>query len=89
MKEYIILAETLRDTMYCFDYMRRLLRDKITWSNGIRREIHIDEYCLRFMSEEQYVHYSGHGYHGKVIGNRYVERLLDTYRTCKLGGMKK
>ena len=83
MKEYIILSETLRDAVYCFDYMCLLLRNKITWSNNVRREIHIEEYHLRFMSEQQYVYWGGHGYRGEVIGNRYVERLLDIYRTFK------
>lgn len=82
MKEYIILAETLRDVVYCFDYMRLLLRDKIIRSNGVRREIHINEYRLRFMSEHEYFQKGGCcGTRAEVIGSRYVERLLDTYRT--------
>lgn len=82
MKEYIILAETLRDAVYCFDYMRLLLRNKITWSNNVRLEIHIEEYRLRFMSEEHYFRNGGRvGTRAEIIGNRYVERLLDTYRT--------
>lgn len=84
MKEYIILAETLRDAVYCFDYMHLLFRNKITWSNKVRREIHIEEYRLRFMSEEQYFRNGGCcGTRAEVIGSRYVERLLDTYRTFK------
>lgn len=84
MKEYIIIGETLHDVMYCFDYMRLLLRNKIVWSNNIRREIHIDEYCLRFMSEQQYFRNGGcRGTRAEVIGSRYVERLLDTYRTFR------
>lgn len=82
MKEYIIIAETLRDVVYCFDYMLLLLRDKITWSNNVRREIHIKEYRLRFMSEHEYFQKGGCcGTRAEVIGSRYVERLLDTYRT--------
>lgn len=82
MKEYIILGETLRDVTYCFDYMRLLLRNKITWSSNVRREIHIDEYCLRFMTEQQYFRNGGCcGTCAEVIGSRYVSRLLDTYRT--------
>lgn len=84
MKEYIILAETLRDVVYCFDYMLLLLRNKITWSSRVRQEIHINEYRLRFMSEQQYFRNGGClGTRAEVIGSRYVERLLDTYRTFK------
>ena len=82
MKEYIIIGETLREVIYCFDYMRLLLRDKIAWSNNVRREIHIKEYRLRFMSEHEYFQKGGCcGTRAEVIGIRYVERLLDTYRT--------
>ena len=84
MKDYIILSETLSDAIYCFDYMCLLLRKKIIWSNRVRREIHIDEYRLRFMSEEQYFRNGGCcGTRAEIIGSRYVERLLDTYRTFK------
>lgn len=84
MKDYIILSETLRDATYCFDYMQLLLRNKIALSNRVRREIHIDEYRLRFMSEEQYFRNGGCiGTRAEVIVSRYVERLLDTYRTFK------
>lgn len=85
MKDYIILGETLRDVVYCFDYMCLVLRHKITWSNKVRREIHIDEYRLRFMSEQQYFRKGGCiGNHGaEIIGSRYVESLLDKYRTFK------
>lgn len=86
MKEYIIIDETLRDVMYCFDYMLLLLHHKITWSSKVRREIHIDEYRLRFMSEQQYFHNGGCcGTRAEVIGSRGVVRLLDTYRTFKFG----
>lgn len=84
MKDYIILCETLRDVVYCFDYMHLLFRNKITWSSRVRQEIHINEYRLRFMSEQQYFRNGGcRGTRAEVIGCRYVERLLDTYRTFK------
>lgn len=84
MKEYIIIEETLHEVMYCFDYMHLLLRNKITWSSRVRQEIHINEYRLRFMSEQQYFRNGGCcGTHAEVIGSRGVLRLLDTYRTFK------
>lgn len=82
LKRYYILGMSLRDTMYCYDYMRNLLSVHIRFADRHWRIIDIAEYRLIFTSEEQY-----HRYH--EIGNRdaetlscyYVERLLDTYRT--------
>lgn len=83
MKTYLIIGNTLRDSMYCFDYMRRLLRDKIVRINQVRREIYIDEYILKFTSEELYWRQDRIGNRSGVISCYYVERLLDTYSVLK------
>lgn len=83
MKTYLIIGNTLRDSMYCFDYMRRLFRDKIVRINQVRREIHIDEYVLKFTSEELYWRQDRIGNRADVLDCYYVERLLDTYSVLK------
>lgn len=83
MKSYLIIGDTLRDSMYCFDYMRRLLHDKIIWISKTRREIHIDEYALKFTSEELYWRQDRIGNRAEVLSCYYVERLLDTYSVLK------
>ena len=52
MKTYLIIGDTLRDSMHCFSYMTWLLHNKIIWASKVRREIHIDEYILKFTSDE-------------------------------------
>lgn len=80
MKHYIIVGETLREVMYVFDYMARLLRDKIASVSKLRRMIYIDEYCLHFMSEEQYYRDGCRGFHYEAFNASYVERMLDRYK---------
>ena len=80
MKQYLIIGENLKEAMYVFDYMCWLLRDKIIRASKIGRVICIDEYILKFTSEEMYERYDRIGWRAEVIGCRYVERLLDTYR---------
>lgn len=83
MKTYLIIGDTLRDSMYCFSYMTRLLHDKIIWASKIRREIHIDEYILKFTSDELYWRQDRFGNRAEVLNCYYVERLLDTYSVLK------
>lgn len=83
MKNYLIVGWTLREAVYCFNYMRDLLRDHIDWASNSSMTIVVDEYCLRFMSDEQYSKYGRVGYRGEVINSRYVVRMLDTYATLK------
>ena len=83
MQNYIIIGETLRDTMYCYDYMCRLLRDKIVYANQRNGKIHIDEYSLRFMSDDMYWRNGWRVNRAKVISCNYVERQLDRYRILK------
>lgn len=80
MHEYIIIGETLREAMYCYDYMCRLFPDKIVRANKCHRVIIVDEYILRFTSDELYFRSGCRGNRTPVIGSRYVERLLDTYK---------
>lgn len=80
MKQYLIVGDTLKETMYCFDYMGRVLRDKISNISERSLTIVVDEYHLRFMSKEQYFRYGRIGYRGEALNSRYVERLLDTYK---------
>lgn len=82
LKRYYILGDSLRDSMYCFDYMRNLLRDHIRFTDKNWRIIDIDDYRLIFASDEQYYRNLMHGDHDvEVISCYYVERMLDTYRT--------
>ena len=81
MIDYLIVGNTLRDTMYCFDYMRRLLRDKIVRASQVQRTIEIDDVVLKFTSEELYLRNDRCGNRAEVISCYYVERLLDMYRT--------
>ena len=81
MIDYLIVGNTLRDTMYCFDYMRRLLRDKIVRASQAQRTIEIDDMVLKFTSEEIYLRNDRYGNRAEVISCYYVERLLDMYRT--------
>lgn len=81
MIDYLIVGDTLRDTMYCFDYMRRLLRDKIIRASQVQRTIEIDDMVLKFTSEELYLRNDQYGNRAEVISCYYVERLLDMYRT--------
>lgn len=80
MKHYLIIGDTLKETMHCFDYMRRLLSGKMSSVSRLNQTIVVDEYYLRFMSEEQYWRYGCMGYRGKTLNSRYVERLLDMYK---------
>ena len=82
MKRYYILGDSLRDAVYCFNYMRYLLRDHIRFTDKNWRVIDIDEYRLIFASDELYYRKYRLGNHdAKVISCYYVERMLDTYRT--------
>lgn len=80
MKQYLIIGDTLKETMYCFDYMRRLLSGKMSSVSRLNQTIVVDEYCLRFMSEEQYLRDGYRGRRYKALNVRYVERMLDTYK---------
>ena len=81
MKYYLIIGETLRESMHVFDYMYWLLHDKIIRASKIGRTIYIDVYFLKFTSDELYERYDRHGSRSEIIDCRYVERLLDTYNT--------
>ena len=81
MKQYLIIGDTRKESMYVFDYMCWLLRDKIVRASKLGRVICIDEYILKFTSDELYERYDRHGSRAEVLGSRYVERMLDTYRT--------
>lgn len=82
LKRYYILGESLRDAVWCYGYMRNLLKDHIRFTDKNWRIIDIDEYRLIFASSEQYYRNCRHGNHdAKVISCYYVERMLDTYRT--------
>ncbi len=67
--------------MYIFDYMIRLLGDKIIRANKVGRWIEIDNYVLKFTSDELYWRQDRYGSRDEVINALYVERLLDTYKT--------
>lgn len=82
-KNYLIVGRTLREAVYCFNYMSDLLRDHIVRASKSSMTTFIDEYCLHFISGEQYFRYGRVGYRGEVLNARYVERLLDTYATLK------
>lgn len=81
MKQYLIIGETLKESMYVFDYMCWLLHDKVARASKVGRTIYINEYILKFTSDELYERYDRHGSRAEVLGSRYVERMLDTYRT--------
>ena len=84
MKQYLIIEETLKGSMYVFDYMLSLLGDKITRASKVGRTICIDDYILKFTSNElyeRYERYDRHGSRSDILSARYVERMLDTYRT--------
>ena len=81
MKYYLIIGETLRESMHVFDYMCWLLHDKIIRASKIGRTIYIDGYFLKFTTDELYERYDRHGSRAEIIGCRYVERMLDTYTT--------
>lgn len=80
MKEYLIVGWTMRETMYCFDYMRWLLQDKIVRVNRIQRIIIFEDIILRFASDELYWRDGSRGNRAEVIGSRYVEKQLDRYK---------
>ena len=81
MTRYLIVGSTLKEAMYVFDYMCRLLRDKIIRASKVGRWIEIDNYILKFTSDELYWRHDRHGSRAEVINALYVERLLDTYKT--------
>lgn len=81
MKQYLIIGKTLRESMRIFDYMYWLLHDKIIRASKIGRTIVVDGYFLKFTSYELYERYDCHGSRAEIVGCRYVERLLDTYKT--------
>lgn len=88
LQRYFIVGRSLRDSVYCYNYMRDLLRNHIRFTNSQWRIIDIDEFRLIFTNEELYYrnyrhyrHYR-HGNHDvEIISCYYVERLLDMYRT--------
>ena len=81
MKQYLIVGQTLHESMYVFDYMLRLLRGKVERATKVGRTIHIDDYVLKFSCTELYERYDRIGSRAEVIPARHVERLLDMYRT--------
>lgn len=80
MRSYLIIGATLKEAMYVFDYMCRLLRDKITRASKVGRWIEIDDYILKFTCDELYWRHDRFGTHADVLNAPYVERLLDTYK---------
>lgn len=83
MKTYLIVGWTLREAVYCFNYMCDLLRGRIDRASKLSMTIIIDEYCLRFMSDEQFFRYGRVGYRDEIINSRYIVKMLDTYATLK------
>lgn len=83
MKEYLIISETLREAVYCYNYMLRLVGDKATYVNKPARIIHIDGYMLRFINEETYWRFGCRGNRAKVTSCEYILRQLDRYRILK------
>lgn len=82
LQRYFIVGRSLRDSVYCYNYMRDLLRDHIRFMNNQWKIIDIDEYRLIFTSEELYYRNHRHGNHDvEALSCYYVERLLDMYRT--------
>lgn len=82
LQRYFIVGSSLRDSVYCYNYMRDLLRDRIRFANSQWRIIDIDEYRLIFTNEELYYRNHRLGNHDvEVLSCYYVERLLDMYRT--------
>ena len=80
MKDYIVIADTMRDAHYCFHYMLDLLRGKITYASKLNLTICIDEYRIKFTSEEMYITKHRFGSRAETLNCSYVERLLDTYK---------
>jgi hypothetical protein len=81
--QYIIIAPTLREATYCFNYMSRLFPDKIKRASKRMRSLVIDDIDFTFTSEDLY-YLNGHiGSRAETLSSRYVERQLDRYVVLK------
>jgi hypothetical protein len=81
--QYIIIAPTLREAMYCFDHMLRLFPDKITKASKRMRRLTIDSMDFTFTSEDLYYRDGYLGSRAEALSSRYVERQLDRYVVLK------
>lgn len=83
LKRYYVIGDTLRDAVWCYNYMLNLLHDHIRWTDRTWKIIDIDEYRLIFTSADLYMSHQRHGNRAETISCYGVERQLDRYRTLK------